>query len=194
MNFLAFLWTRGSLSYTPSTRVAFKMASALISIARSAAAGSVVKYVLPVPAAKEHTFPLSPRPVGAERVLAPQGPAVRDLLGKGREDPVVDPVRLPPHQGLPRQLQQDASVHRFSHGTSGCGGHFPFLRRENEECSPPPPFDLLGDLPRQVVDPLRQALAPLEPGEPPHADGDALFPGHLAQQLLHPAVGILDES
>src|SRR4030065_426241 len=140
MNFLAFLWTRGSFSYTPSTRVAFKMASALISIARGAAAVSVVKYGLPVPAAKMTTLPFSTCRRARRRR---RGPAVPDPRGRGREDPVVDHVRLPPHQGLPRQLQQDASVHRFSHGTSGCGGHFPFLRRENEECSPPPPFDLL---------------------------------------------------
>ena len=42
----------GSASYTPSTLVAFSSTSAPISTARSAAAVSVVKYGLPVPATK----------------------------------------------------------------------------------------------------------------------------------------------
>src|SRR6266496_511403 len=45
----------GSAEYTPSTFVAFKITSALISSARSAAAESVVKNGLPVPAANMTT-------------------------------------------------------------------------------------------------------------------------------------------
>ena len=43
----------------PSTLVAFRMTSALISIARSAAAVSVLKYGLPVPAPNTTTRPFS---------------------------------------------------------------------------------------------------------------------------------------
>ena len=46
----------GSLSYTPSTLVPFSIASASISIARSAAPESVEKYGLPVPPEKIHTY------------------------------------------------------------------------------------------------------------------------------------------
>src|SRR2546430_692291 len=50
---------RGSESYTPSTLVALRITSAPISTARSAAAVSVVKYGLPVPAARMTTRPFS---------------------------------------------------------------------------------------------------------------------------------------
>ena len=49
----------GSSEYTPFTLVAFSSTSALISMARSAAAVSVVKNGLPVPAAKITTRPFS---------------------------------------------------------------------------------------------------------------------------------------
>ncbi len=53
--------SRGSALYTPSTPecVPFRMASAPISAARNAAVVSVVKYGLPVPAAKTTTLPFS---------------------------------------------------------------------------------------------------------------------------------------
>src|SRR3989304_4137339 len=73
LNFLAFLWTRGSLSYTPATRVAFKMASALISIAPSAAAVSGVKYGLPVPAATMTPLPFARARWGS--LVGPRCPA-----------------------------------------------------------------------------------------------------------------------
>ena len=49
----------GSAEYTPSTLVAFKITSALISSARNAAAESVEKKGLPVPAAKITIRPFS---------------------------------------------------------------------------------------------------------------------------------------
>ena len=49
----------GSLSYMPSTLVALRIASASISIARRAAAVSVVQNGLPVPAVKMTTLPFS---------------------------------------------------------------------------------------------------------------------------------------
>src|SRR4030067_649011 len=104
------------------------MASEPISIARSAAAVSVVKYGLPGPAGRVDSFlPCgldAPEDVPApddEGDLDPQGRHFPDLLGKAPEDPVVDPVRLLPHQGLPRQLQKYASVRRFSDGASAGG-------------------------------------------------------------------------
>ena len=56
-NFLAEGSLTGSLEYTPSTFVALNNALASISAARSAAVVSVVKYGLPVPAAKIKTRP-----------------------------------------------------------------------------------------------------------------------------------------
>ena len=61
VDFFAVGTVRGSASYTPSTPewVPFNNASASISAARNAAAVSVVKNGLPVPAAKMTTRPFS---------------------------------------------------------------------------------------------------------------------------------------
>ena len=64
-NILASLFFIGSLSKTPSTFVAFKITSALISMARRAAAVSVEKKGFPVPAARITMRPFSKMPRGS---------------------------------------------------------------------------------------------------------------------------------
>ena len=64
----AFLSSRGSALYTPSTLVAFKITSAPISTARSEAVVSVVKKGLPLPPAKITTRPFSRWRIARRRI------------------------------------------------------------------------------------------------------------------------------